>query len=469
MSSRFSPTRRTMLGLMGTGLAAASGWSFGKITASEPHADVTLQAIRLNHPIQSGISTRDMMGFAADGPPPVLRMRQNQPFNADIINHLDEPTTVHWHGLRIPNGQDGVPYLTQFPVMPGERHRYSFTPPDAGTYWYHPHCNTLEQMARGMTGVIVVEEEKNPGFDDELVLNLRDFRLGKDGQFIATSKPRQAARGGTLGTVRTANWQVQPQYDKPAGSLIRLRLVASDVTRTYTLGLTGARARLIALDGNPLPSATQQRELGKEQFVIGAGQRADLAVQMPVKEGQTVQLEAQIGQRKIVLSTIRAVGNSSARRLEEIALLPPNPVPQPDLKNAEVMPFTFGWAVGDPPVGSVCGSLGNTFWAINREPWPGDVPDNTGPLAVLKQGKSYIFRLRNETRYRHPIHLHGMTFKLLHSNKRKLAPLWTDTALMIADETMEVALVADNPGNWVFHCHVIEHQKTGLAGYVRVE
>ena len=89
-------------------------------------------------------------------------------------------------------------------------------------------------------------------------------------------------------------------------------------------------------------------------------------------------------------------------------------------------------------------------------------------MAQLRLGKSYIFRLYNETVYNHPIHLHGMTFQLLSSNKRIFAPLWTDTALLQAGETMEIAFVADNPGKWVFHCHVIEHQKTGLTGYIEV-
>jgi FtsP/CotA-like multicopper oxidase with cupredoxin domain len=91
------------------------------------------------------------------------------------------------------------------------------------------------------------------------------------------------------------------------------------------------------------------------------------------------------------------------------------------------------------------------------------------PLAVLKPGRSYVLRLRNETPNDHPIHLHGLTFRLLRSNKRPIPPLLTDTALLQSGETMEVALVADNPGDWAFHCHVIEHQKTGLTGYIRVE
>ena len=139
-------------------------------------------------------------------------------------------------------------------------------------------------------------------------------------------------------------------------------------------------------------------------------------------------------------------------------------------------PYTYNGVVdlippiqGDAPLPSICGSLGYTFWSINRVAWQGDVPSPIEPLAVLKQGRSYILRFRNESPNAHPIHLHGHSFRLLRSNKRPLPPLVTDTVLLLKEETLEVALIADNPGNWAFHCHVIEHQKTGLTGYIRVE
>lgn len=463
----FNPTlsRRAVLGLLGAGSATASGWALATLAKSiDSPADTVLRASMLAHPLQSSAPTQGMMSFSSDGPPPVLRLQQNKPFIADVINDLDEPTTVHWHGLRINNNQDGVPYLTQLPIMPGEVGRYHFTPPDAGTYWYHPHCNTLEQMGHGMTGVLVVEDEKNAGFDDDLILNLRDFRLGDDGQFLPLSTPRKAARGGTHGNFMTINWLHQPVYNLPAGALIRLRLAITDLTRTYKLELSGATSQLIAMDGNPVPT-----NYNPNQIIAGAGQRVDIALQVPGKEGQVTKLTTKIGQRTITLAQFKAIGIDAKRSLQELKPLTPNPIAIPDLSQAKTIPFTFGWAPGDQPANSICGTLGNNFWAINRQSWPGDQPKAGAPIAVLKKDQSYIFRLRNETRYNHPIHLHGMTFQLLRSNKRDIAPLFTDTALLLNGETMDVALVADNLGDWVFHCHVIEHQKTGLAAYVRVE
>jgi FtsP/CotA-like multicopper oxidase with cupredoxin domain len=463
-------TRREFMATAAFGAGAvASGVTLAETLAGqsraggEAPADVVLRPRRLQHSILPGTTTEGMMSYGVNAPPPVLRMKQGKVFTADLVNGLDEATTIHWHGLRIPNAVDGVPFLTQPYVYTDERFRYAFTPPDAGTFWYHPHCNTLEQMGRGLTGLLIVEEPEDPGFDLDLALNLRDFRLGDDGQFIRQFKPRLAARGGTLGTVLTANWQVEPRYDVPAGGLLRLRLAATDVTRIYRIQMPGAEARVIALDANPVPVP-----FDLEVYPLGAGQRMDLAIRLPAEEGQVLRVETQSGAGPKVLASLVTKGSNLGRSLAELRPLPPNPVKEPDLANATSIPFEFSWSAEKAGVESICGSLGFSFWAINRVPWPGDVPDPGGPLAVLKQGQSYIFNLINRTPNSHPIHLHGMSFRLLRSNQRALLPLVTDTVLLEANEQIDVALVADNPGDWVFHCHVIEHQKTGLTGYIKV-
>jgi FtsP/CotA-like multicopper oxidase with cupredoxin domain len=456
-------TRRRFLA--GSAVAVA-GTAIGAATSYRAFADTeTLSMSRLSHEVMPGMPTRDMMSFSPDGPAPVLRLRQGEAFSVDVLNGLGEAATVHWHGLRIPNRMDGVPYLTQYPIEAGDSFRYRFTPPDAGTFWYHPHCNTIEQMARGLTGVLIVEDAEDPGFDRDLALNVRDFRLGGDGQFIDFYKPRNAARGGTLGTVSTVNWQVEPTYDLPAGGLVRLRIAVTDLTRIGTYDLIGGEASMIAFNANPLPASMKF-----EGVVIAPGERADVALRVPDREGDVATLALRVPAGDRPLARFRATGASAGRSLSELKPLIPNPIPEPVLADAETIDFVFGWSPGgDAPVQSICGDLGYRFWSINRVAWQGDIPGPTEPLAVMKRGGSYILRLRNETPNDHPIHLHGLTFRLLRSDKRKLQPLWTDTALLMSQETMDVALVADNEGDWAFHCHVIEHQKTGLAGFLRVE
>lgn len=454
--------REFLLGTTATALASTTAYRAAHAALG---ADLDLPLNFMRHQIVPGTVTEQMMGFGGAGPAPTIRLKRNQKLTIDVTNNLHEASIVHWHGFRHENAMDGVPYLTQPPIEIGEKFRYTIHSPDAGTFWYHPHCNTLDQMGRGMTGMLIVDEDEEPGFDHDVALNIRDFRLDKEGQFIAMFKPRNAARGGTLGTVSTVNWQVEPIYDFPAGSLVRLRMAVTDLTRVGSYSVVGADAQSIALDSHPLPAPANAQSI-----LLAPGQRADIALRMPDAEGEQAKLILHTLNGDRVMATFRATGTSLNRALAELKQLPNNPVSVPDIHNAEVLEFVFGWTPnGGAPLESICGSLGYVFWSINRKAWLGDSPGPLDPLATMKLGKSYILRLVNETPNDHPIHLHGLVFQLLRSNKRSLQPLWTDTALLQSGETMDVALVADNLGDWAFHCHVIEHQKTGLTGYLRVE
>lgn len=457
-------TRRQLLAAS----ASAGGYALGlgviaRLGAAAPLEPLILKAQKTDAKLTEAAPTRGVLTYGEGGMPPTLRLAKGKPFAARLVNALDEPTTIHWHGLRIANRMDGVPFLTQPYVNPGESFDYTFTPPDAGTFWYHPHCNTLIQMGHGLTGVLVVESPDDPPFDGEVVLNVRDWRLGSDGQFIAQFLPKNLGKSGTFGTVRTANWVGEPHYDAPAGGLVRLRVAITDVTRIYRLGMEGAEAAVIAIDGQPVPS-----RFPLESLMIGPGQRLDIAVRMPDSEGAVALLKDTRGTNPKTIAALRAVGASLKRTLGDLAPLPANPVPDVDLSTAQHVPLSLSATAENVAVDSICGTLGYSFWAINKVPWPGDTPDPTAPLAELKLGKSYILDLENLTPHLHPIHLHGMSFKVLSSSTREVMPQVTDTYLIESNERVQLALRADNPGDWAFHCHIIEHQKTGMTGYLRV-
>ncbi|MDQ0319818.1 FtsP/CotA-like multicopper oxidase with cupredoxin domain [Pararhizobium capsulatum DSM 1112] len=463
-------SRRTFLkgsAVVGTSFAVGAGFAARPGVASA--TPLMLKAQFTDAAIASDGVTPKVMTYGlgdgvAKGMPPVLRMKKGEPFAARLFNGLDEPTTVHWHGLRIVNAMDGVPEMTQAYVYPGDGFDYAFTPPDAGTFWYHPHCNTLTQMGHGMTGVIVVENPDDPQFDAEVVLNLRDWRLGKGGAFTAPFKPRDAAKGGTYGTVRTANWQEGPSYEAPAGGLVRVRIAATDVTRIYTIGLEGGQGVIVALDGNAM-----DKPFLLDRLDFGPGQRVELVVRMPDEEGKSVTLGNFRSSTPWTIATLKAVGSASLKRdLGDVTALPANAIAEADLSTATRIPLDFTATAEHKPTESICGSLGYTFWAINKVPWQGDTPDPVAPLSDLKLGKSYVLQVRNRTPHAHPIHLHGLSFRVLSSNKRTFLPPPTDTILLQPDEQAELGLVADNLGDWLLHCHIIEHQKTGMSAYFRV-
>lgn len=459
-------TRRRLLkdaatvGAAGIGLSAMgkfSGWAAQK---PEP---VVLKTASIEARLMDTGPTRNVLTWGEAGMPPVIRMRKGEAFAARLVNGIDDPTTIHWHGIRVPNKMDGVPFLVQPYVYQGDHFDYAFTPPDAGTFWYHPHCNTLAQMGHGLTGVVVVENPNDPVFDSEVVINLRDWRLGDDGQFIEQFRPRDAARTGTYGTVRTANWLDKPQYDAPAGGLVRLRAAITDVTRIYAFRVDGAEAAVVALDGNPVP-----QRFAPDALQLGPGQRMDLAIRMPDEEGAIVSLRDVRGTKPKVLATLRAVGKSLKRDPRDLAPLEANPVAEVDLAGARHIPLALSATAENVPGDGICGSLGYSFWAINKVPWPGDTPDPTAPLAELRLGESYVIDMENLTPHAHPIHLHGMSFKVLSSSTRQVQPQVTDTYLIQSNEKVQLGFVADNPGDWLLHCHIIEHQKTGMTSYFRV-
>lgn len=400
--------------------------------------------------------------FNGGFPAPVLRATQGKRIRIKFINQLDEPTTIHWHGIRIDIAMDGVPFLTQPPVMPGQSFVYDFVCPDAGTFWYHPHMNSVEQLGRGLVGVLIVDEADKVAFDAEVILGLKDWRLNKNGSFKALSQPHQAARNGTLGNVHTVNGELKPVYSIPAGGTVRLRLLNLDNSRLFTINTKDYTTTVIAIDGNAI-----QTPYPLDAHAMGVGMRLDLGLIAPKQVGEDIVIYDRKGKFNFEICRLRTVASSVPNR-QTLPKLPVNPIPTPDLDNSERLRFVFEWAGALSPVDKH-GNIKRQFWTINRRAWEGmakgDIPE---PLATLTLGKTYVVELHNATPHSHPIHLHGHTFTVIGSDKRKITPFHTDTILLTKNERATVAFVADNPGRWMYHCHIIEHMKTGLMGYITV-
>ena len=426
--------------------------------AAAPSADVDyeLNVAPANISLVDGATTPAWC-FNGGYPAPVIRARQHQPIRIRVINKLAEPTTIHWHGLRIPIAMDGVPFLSQAPIPPGGEFIYEFTPPDAGTFWYHPHMNSVEQLGRGLVGAFIVDEADDVAFDAEHILGLKNWHVKTDGSFDRLSRPRYAARMGTPGQLMTVNGRQRPEYEMPAGGAVRLRLLNLDNTVTYGLTASDAEAQVLAVDGNPLRSP-----IPLARHAMGPGMRLDVGLIAPAPGGVVTLFHD--GKELVRLRSV-----SSPVRQGRLPRLPVNPVPEPDLTNADTLPFIFEWDAAIAPAPKPGETSGPSFWTINRRSWEGmsqgNIPE---PLARLERGKTYIFDLKNLTQYHHPIHIHGHTFTVLRSDKRTITPYHTDTVLLGKNERVQAAFVADNPGRWMYHCHVIEHLKTGLMGYVEV-
>ena len=217
-------------------------------------------------------------------PGPELRVRQGDPVRVVVSNNLGEDTTVHLHGIRLPNAMDGVPGLTQKPIRPGESFTYEFTPPDAGTFWYHPHADSLQQLGRGLAGALIVEErEPIVGIDRDLLWFIEDWRLDDKGRIAPGFGNRmEAGMSGRIGNTVTINGRVPETVSVRAGERVRLRVINAAPARIVGLRFDGHKPVVVAYDGQPCDPHTPEGG----GVVLGPAMRADLIIEMTGKPGQ---------------------------------------------------------------------------------------------------------------------------------------------------------------------------------------
>lgn len=403
--------------------------------------------------------------YNASVPGPVLRVRQGERLRVAVENQLAEGTTVHWHGVRVPNAMDGVPIITQPSIDPGGRFVYEFAPPDAGTFFYHPHQRGFEQMGRGLAGALIVEERDSPEVDRELVWMLGDFRLNADasirggfGSFMDVS------HAGRIGNTVTINGRLRGAVQVRAGERIRLRLIAATSARIFALDFQGHAPWIVALDGQPV--APHRPEGGA--VVLAPAQRIDLIIDMTGAPGSRHEVRDGFYRRLPYQLVELAYADEAPLRARpaDPPVLPPNPLADPDLASAERHDVVFTGGM----MGTMRGLRKGMAWAVNgASNGCGEGASAFDPLFVMRLGRSYVLNLVNDTAWHHPIHLHGMSFRVIsrngNANPRRE---WLDTVLLAPRETAEIAFVADNPGDWMFHCHVLEHQAAGMMSCIRV-
>ncbi|MBN9564285.1 MAG: multicopper oxidase family protein [Alphaproteobacteria bacterium] len=407
-------------------------------------------------------------------PGPALRLRQGAPFRAGVENGLTEATTVHWHGIRLPNAMDGVPGLTQPTILPGRGFEYAFTPPDAGTFWYHSHENSLVQMGRGLVGALIVEEREPPAVDRDLLWVIQDWRLARNAQIAPGFNNRmEAAMDGRVGNTVTINGRLPETLQVRAGERVRLRLLNAAIARIMALRFEGHRPVIVAVDGQPC----DPHEPADGRILLGPAMRADVMLDMQGEPGHAYRVVDDFYGR-LAYTLVSLSYNASAplrpHPVDAPLRLPRNPVPRPDLASAvlhevRLQGGMMGGMSGGGMGGGMMGMGSGAAWAINGQSMTGDGNPDMPPLFRIDRGRSCVLDFRNETAWWHPMHLHGHSFNVL---SRDSVPVphdeWGDTVLVRPRERVRVAFVADNPGDWMLHCHVMNHQVGGLMTTIRV-
>lgn len=402
----------------------------------------------------------EVWAFNGTVPGPELRLRQGERLRIEVENQLGAPSTVHWHGIRLPNAMDGVPGVTQPPIAAnGGRFTYDFTLPDAGTFWYHPHLGAPEQVGRGLYGALIVEEPEPPRVDRDVVWLLSDWRLDREARIVADfGNFRDASHDGRVGNTVTVNGAIRETFAVRPGERIRLRLINASAARIYSLTFAGHAPWLIALDGHPVAP----RRAGR--IPLGPGMRADLLLDCTAAPGSRHRVVDDFYSRRAYrLLDLEYSTDAPARgAFDAPTPLKPNPVPEPELGRALRHQVRFeGGMMGRTPIAREHRGMA---WLVNGRPVAEHAHHHHEPLLTLERGRSYVIELVNDTSWHHPIHLHGHAFRVLSHADRPLV----DSVLLAPDSRAEIALVADNPGDWMLHCHVLEHQASGMMGMVRV-
>jgi FtsP/CotA-like multicopper oxidase with cupredoxin domain len=425
----------------------------------------------------AGRPETDVWAYDGTIPGSLVRLRQGERARLVVENRLGQDTTVHWHGIRLPNAMDGVPGLTQPPIRSGESFVYEFTPPDAGTFWYHPHANSLEQLGRGLSGAVIVAEREPVPVDRDLLWFLTDWRLNEEGGIASGFGNRmEAAMSGRVGNTLTLNGRASEAEAVRAGERIRLRLANGSLARIMALRFEGHRPLIVAIDGQPCDA--HEPEGGR--ILLGPAMRVDILLDMEGEPGRRYGVDDDFYEGLSYRLTQLAYDERPPLRahpLDAPLELPRNPLPEPDLATAEHHDLTLqggmmsgmGGMQGGGMMHGMMGMGGSPVWAINGTSMTGDGHAGMEPALTFQRGRSIALAMRNETAWWHPMHLHGHSLRVL-SRKGRPVPhrQWQDTVLMAPKDVVEVAFVADNPGDWMLHCHVMDHQMAGLMTVLRV-
>jgi FtsP/CotA-like multicopper oxidase with cupredoxin domain len=412
--------------------AAHRGVSIASLEGPEGKPDVkfTLTAKQASVRLASGRSI-DALTFDGRLPGPELRVRRHDLVEVTLVNRdIEDGVSIHWHGVDVPNAEDGVSGVTQDAVKLGDRYTYRFRPDQEGTFWYHTHQVSSDNVARGLFGPLVILPERASarGFDFTAVVH--NFS-GVDVLGANDRPARQAV---------------------PAGTDVRLRLVNSDsFTRRFVL--SGTPFRVAAIDGVDVAGPTP---LSGQRLDLGAGGRYDVVFTMPEKPVRLGLVDSPVALTFSRDGRVDLPPVSFDRSFDPASYGSPTPAPTRFDRSFELDI--------DRKLGFFDGDFGYQ-WTVNG----GVFPDT--PVYSVRRGDTVKMRIANSSGDVHPMHLHGHHFRVLSRDGTPVrgSPWWVDTLNVQNGEEYEVAFRADNPGVWMLHCHILPHAADGLNMHLAYE
>lgn len=501
-------TRREVLltGASGVGMIAVGGYGISRVLGdSHDGADYVLRPAPAT--VELGARTAQTWSYNGGLPAPELRAKQGERFRVRVENGLPEETSIHWHGVRLANPMDGVPGTTQQPILSGRKFLYDFVPPDAGTFFFHPHVGT--QLDRGLYGALIVEPRNETlSYDREATLVLDDWLDGLDGRSPDKQLAELEKKGMQMGAMsgmdmsgmarmgkahKSSGDMVHLDLDrmKPAagtlpklanllesgaadagdvkyplhlinghppgdpfgievssGERLRLRLVNAASDTIYCFYVQDHPLTVVASDGQEVdPRLT-------DAVVLGMGERADVMLDA-----------AKPGAYRVIASALGK--NARAEAVLRYSQTPRSSVPAATamMQKTRIVSYSdLRDQSGAEPLRKpreIRVDLDMDMRAPYRWTMGGQAFPKADPIRA-ERGERLRFVVRNLTMMPHPMHVHGHFFRLASGDGTGARK---DTILVAPKQSVKLDLVADNPGRWMFHCHNLYHQ---MAGMMRV-
>jgi FtsP/CotA-like multicopper oxidase with cupredoxin domain len=393
-------------------------------------------------------------------PGPLIRARVGDRLIVHFTNHLPTPTTIHWHGQRVPITMDGVPDVSQPEVRPGGSFTYDFILRDAGLYWYHPHVMSAAQVGFGLYGALLVDDpDEAVPVDDELVLVLSDIGVMDDGTLEPADSGGPAGMAfGREGNRVLVNGRSDRVLHARNGAPQRWRIVNAAKSRYFQLDLDGQPFTVIGADRGLQESPTTGTEV-----VIAPGERRDVIVSPRPADG-----EETLTLRSVPFD--RGYGSVEYRSVDDLMTIafdgttpataaPPVLTPRTveSMKTAGATDVHIDLTLEQRADGSFA-------YGVNGKPFA------AGVMLTARIGETQVWTIKNTTKWSHPFHLHGFFFQVIDERGEPVKPVaWRDTIDVPYEKSVRIAVTFDErPGLWMYHCHILDHADGGLMGMVEV-
>jgi len=424
----------------------------------DPHIfETTIVAAASQVEILPGLLS-EVYTYGGTLPGPEIRVTRGDRVIIHLVNQLPEATTIHFHGVRVPNAVDGVPGLTQPEVLPGETYTYDFVVPDAGTFWYHPHVRSAAQVGFGLYGAFVVTDPDEPAdLGDELTLLLSDISLDDQGVLLDPDMgPQLTAAFGHEGNIVLVNGKINPTLDVRSGRRQHWRVINAARSRYFQLTAQGHQFMRFAGDGG-----RTERPIVSPSLVIIPAERAEVVftphadpsshlpvIGIPYDRGFGSLVRDDVPIMDMVMSDQSPYLDAALPALDRN-------IEPPDLSSAVEVPLELTQTILED---------GTIEMGVNG------VPHTAATPLTATLGETQIWAISTNMDFAHPFHLHGYFFQVLSVDG--VAPPtreWKDTVdVHVGGETKIAVHFDERPGMWMFHCHILDHADLGMMNMVHV-